>query len=117
MIEYREFPLTQELMERLIAFSEDWAAEKSCTGYRANTPEDIEGNRVFLATDGEKVIAYLFGREYEFCRKFAPYVNNGNIEQLIAEMELAIRQVAQNGNPRILFPHFALTISKLIRKI
>ena len=53
----------------------------------------------------------------EFCRKFAPYVNNGNIEQLIAEMELAIRQVAQNGNPRILFPHFALTISKLIRKI
>ena len=51
MIEYREFPLTQELMERLIAFSEDWAAEKSCTGYRANTPEDIEGNRVFLATD------------------------------------------------------------------
>ena len=64
MIEYREFPLTQELMERLIAFSEDWAAEKSCTGYRANTPEDIEGNRVFLATEGEKVIAYLFGRAF-----------------------------------------------------
>ena len=64
MIEYREFPLTQELMERLIAFSEDWASEKSCTGYRANTPEDIEGNRVFLATDGEKVIAYLFGRAF-----------------------------------------------------
>ena len=70
-----------------------------------------------MLTAGVERIAYLFGREYEFCRKFAPYVNNGNIEQLIAEMELAIRQVAQNGNPRILFPHFALTISKLIRKI
>ena len=71
----------------------------------------------YMLTAGVERIAYLFGREYEFCRKFAPYVNNGNIEQLIAEMELAIRQVAQNGNPRILFPHFALTISKLIRKI
>lgn len=72
----------------------------------------------YMLTAGVERIAYLFGREYEFCRKFAPYVNNnGNIEQLIAEMEFSDPTVAQNGNLRILFPHFALTISKLIRKI
>ena len=41
-------------------------------------------------------------------------VNNANIERLVSEMELVIRQVGQNGNPKIIFPHFALTVSKLI---
>lgn len=71
----------------------------------------------YMLTAGVDRIAFLSGREYEFCRKFAPFVHNGNIEQLVAEMESVIRQVAQNGNPRIIFPHFALTISKLIKRI
>lgn len=71
----------------------------------------------YMLTAGVHQVAFLFGREYDFCKKFAPFVNNKNIEQLIAEMELAMRQIAQNGNPRIIFPHFALTISKLINKL
>lgn len=68
----------------------------------------------YMMTAGVPEISYLFGKEYEFCKKFAPYVNNSNVEQLIAEMELVIRQVGQNGNPKLIFPHFALTVSKLI---
>lgn len=62
-------------------------------------------------------ISYLFGKEYAFCKKFAPFVNNINIEQLVAECEMVIRQIGQNGNPRIIFPHFALTVSKLIVRL
>ena len=40
-----------------------------------------------------------------------------NIEPLVAEMERTMRQIAQNGNPRIVFPHFALTVSKLINRL
>lgn len=68
----------------------------------------------YMLTAGMNDIAYLFGKEYEFCKRFAPFVNNGNIEQLVSEMELVIRQIGQNGNPKIIFPHFALTVSKLI---
>lgn len=68
----------------------------------------------YMMTAGVPEISYLFGKEYDFCKKFAPYVNNSNVEQLIAEMELVIRQVGQNGNPKLIFPHFALTVSKLI---
>lgn len=68
----------------------------------------------YMMTAGVPEISYLFGKEYEFCKKFAPYVNNSNVEQLVAEMELVIRQVGQNGNPKLIFPHFALTVSKLI---
>ena len=68
----------------------------------------------YMLTAGMSEISFLFGREYEFCKKFAPFVNNANIERLVSEMELVIRQVGQNGNPKIIFPHFALTVSKLI---
>ena len=57
----KEEPLTEAVLRRLIAFSVAWERENSCWGYRANRREDIEGNRVFLAWDGEEIIAYLLG--------------------------------------------------------
>lgn len=62
-------------------------------------------------------ITYLWGAELDFCRKFSPFIGNGNIERLVAEMELASAQIAQNGNARIIFSHFALTVSKMINKL
>ena len=58
----RETELTEEVLARLVALSEDWAAENSCWGYRANERADIEGNRIFLAEDESGVAGYLFGR-------------------------------------------------------
>lgn len=71
----------------------------------------------YMLTAGMPDISYLYGEEAAFCGKFAPYVNNSNIEQLVAEMEQVIRQIGQNGSGRIIFPHFALTVSKLINRI
>ena len=60
-----ESVLDDKVLELLIRFSEDWAAENSCYGYRPNDKTDIEGNRIFLAEDGGKVVGYLFGRVYQ----------------------------------------------------
>ena len=54
--------LNDEVSEQLIRFSEDWAAENSCYGYRPNDKTDIEGRRIFLAEDGGTVTGYLFGK-------------------------------------------------------
>lgn len=62
-------------------------------------------------------ISYLWGEEAEFCRKFAPFIGNDNIEPLVAEMETAMAQLGQNGNPTIVFTHFALSVSKMIKKL
>ena len=62
-------------------------------------------------------ISYLWGDEASFCDKFAPYIGNGNIEPLIAQIESAMRQITQNGNPRIVFTHFALAVSKHINRL
>ena len=64
MIIHEVFPDDDEVLEQLIRFSEDWAAENSCYGYRPNDKTDIEGNRVFFAEDGGTVVGYLFGRVY-----------------------------------------------------
>lgn len=49
-----------------------------------------------------------------FVANFAPFVNHLTIEAFVAEFELLLRQIRQNGNPKILFPHFALSISKIL---
>ena len=63
-IVYKEVQLNDAVLSCLIAFSRDWEAENSTYGYRANTKEDIEGNRIFVASKDDRIIAYLFGRQY-----------------------------------------------------
>ena len=63
-MEIREAALSDQVMNALISLSRDWAAEQSCYGYRANRPEDIAGNRIFLAEENGSVIGYLFGHTY-----------------------------------------------------
>ena len=40
-----------------------------------------------------------------------------NIEPLIEQIESASVQLTQNGNPAIVFTHFALAVSKLIKRL
>ncbi|MDE6139388.1 MAG: DNA polymerase III subunit delta [Alistipes sp.] len=88
-----------------------------------------EGQRAFLSNAarllresymihaGASSISYLWGEEADFCRKFAPYIGNSNIEFLIGEIETAMAQISQNGSPRIVFTHFALAVSKTINRL
>ncbi len=71
----------------------------------------------YMIGAGMERIAYLWGEELAFCRKFSPFIGNHNIENLVNEIELAAAQLRQNGNATIVFTHFALTVSKQIRKI
>lgn len=71
----------------------------------------------FMLHAGIPQIGYLWGEELAFCSKFAPFVGAQNIEPLIAEIERAGAQIAQNGNPTIVFTHFALTVSKMIKHL
>ena len=62
-------------------------------------------------------ISYLWGEEADFCNKFAPFIGNQNVEFILEQIELAMRQVSQNGNSRIIFTHFALAVSKTINRL
>lgn len=71
----------------------------------------------FMMHAGLEQISYLWGEEADFCRKFSPFVTSGNIEAIVRETETAIRQIAQNGDAKIVLSVYALSISKLIRHL
>ncbi len=71
----------------------------------------------FMLHAGMNDISYLWGEELAFCSKFAPFVGSENIEPLIDEIETARMQINQNGNPTIVFIHFALAVSKRIKHL
>lgn len=96
----------------------EWAEQIAAAGREAqkNFLEYALGliRESYMLTAGMESVSHLWGAEREFCLKFAPYVANHNVEALVREMELALRDIGQNGNPRMVFTHFALAVSKLI---
>ena len=71
----------------------------------------------YMLHAGAAEATYLWGEEAKFCRNFALFVGSDNIEPLIAQIESAMAQIAQNGNPKIVFTHFGLAVSKLIKPL
>ncbi len=65
MITFQEVTLSHQTLAKLIHLSQDWEAEKSCYGYRANGRDDIEGNRIFTAEENGEIIGYLFGHRFK----------------------------------------------------
>lgn len=68
----------------------------------------------YMLSAGMENISYLWGREMEFCTKFAPYIGSWNVEKLVEENSSALLHITQNGNARLVFTHYALSVSKLI---
>ncbi len=70
----------------------------------------------YIRHAGMGQLCYTWGEEADFCTKFAPFIGNENIERIVAECESAIAQISQSANPTILFTHFALAVSKEIKR-
>ncbi len=66
-----EAELTEAVLEQLMAFSVDWEKENNCHGYVRNQRSAIEGNRVFLAEEEGRIIAYRFGKSFVSERRYA----------------------------------------------
>jgi DNA polymerase III subunit delta' len=60
-------------------------------------------------------IVYLTDAEKAFSDRFSPFINERNIQVFSDEFENAYRDIAQNGNPRIILLDLSLKITKMIR--
>jgi DNA polymerase-3 subunit delta' len=68
----------------------------------------------FIINQQVSKAVYLAGEEADFSAKFAPFINPDNISRLYEEFNLALQQLGQNGNPKIIFTDLALKLVKLI---
>ncbi len=97
-MEYRETPLTEEILQTLISLSADWEKENICYGYAANGREDIEGNRIFLAYQAGEIIGYLFGKK-AFAQNSSSVMPDGTeyfeVEELYVQPEFRSQGVGR----------------------
>ena len=59
---------------------------------------------------------YQMEGEREFSAKFAPFIHNGNVEAIMNQLDLAERQIEQNGNAKIIFFDLCLQMIILIKR-
>lgn len=93
-----EMPLTAETKQTLLRLSAAWAAENSCRGYCANDHADLEGNRFFLAFQGDAPIGYLFGHVSHAAQSSTVMVENTpffEVEELYVVPEMRSQGVGR----------------------
>src|SRR5690606_36325457 len=67
----------------------------------------------FVSNLHEPEMVYLNEDERTFGERFAPYINERNIEAFNEEFTLAHRQIEQNGNAKIIFLDVCLKVTVL----
>ncbi len=70
----------------------------------------------FIANLNVSEMVYLNNEEKEFGVRFAPFINESNIESFDDEFQTAFRQIEQNGNARIIFLDLCLKCTMLLKK-
>lgn len=70
----------------------------------------------FIYNLKNRELSFMSDQEEEFSKRFSPFINERNIQELTEVFEMAFTHIGMNGNPRIIFTDIAFRITKLIRK-
>jgi len=70
----------------------------------------------YIRNMAQPELNYQMEGEREFSTKFAPFIHNGNVEDIMSQLDLAEKQIEQNGNAKIIFFDLCLQMIVLIKK-
>jgi DNA polymerase-3 subunit delta' len=70
----------------------------------------------FIRNMGNPELNYQLEDERNFSVKFAPFIHTGNVEDIMRQLELAERQIEQNGNAKMIFFDLCLQMIILIKR-
>lgn len=70
----------------------------------------------YIRNIGKPDLNYQLEAEREFSIKFAPFIHEGNVEAIMNQLDLAERQIEQNGNAKMIFFDICLQMIVLIKK-
>ena len=70
----------------------------------------------YIRNIGQPDLNYQMEAERDFSVRFAPFIHNGNVEAIMNQLDLAERQIEQNGNAKIIFFDLCLQMIVLIKK-
>lgn len=70
----------------------------------------------YIRNMAQPELNYQMEAERDFSVKFAPFIHDGNVEDIMNQLDLAERQIEQNGNAKVIFFDLCLQIIVLIKK-
>jgi len=70
----------------------------------------------YIRNIGQPDLNYQMEAERDFSVKFAPFIHDGNVEAIMNQLDLAERQIEQNGNAKMIFFDLCLQMIVLIKK-
>jgi DNA polymerase-3 subunit delta' len=70
----------------------------------------------FIYNLKNRQLTFMSEQEEDFSKRFSPFINERNIQELTEVFEIAFAHIEMNGNPKIIFTDVFFKIVKLIRK-
>ncbi|MBO7456256.1 MAG: DNA polymerase III subunit delta' [Paludibacteraceae bacterium] len=70
----------------------------------------------FIRNAGQPELNYQMEDERDFSVRFSPFIHSGNVEAIMNQLDLAERQIEQNGNAKMIFFDLCLQMIVLIKK-
>ena len=70
----------------------------------------------FILRLRSRELTYMNSAEMAFATKFAQFIHEKNVVQIMEELALAEAQIAQNGNTKIILFHLEIILYKLLKK-
>ncbi len=70
----------------------------------------------FILRLNNRQLTYMNKAEMEFAVKFARFIHEKNVVEIMEELALAEAQIAQNGNTKIILFHLEILLYKLLKK-
>lgn len=97
-----------------------WSLDMAATGrekqkhFLQYAQQQVREN--FIRNVGQPELNYQMEEERNFSVKFAPFIHSGNVEAIMNQLDLAERQIEQNGNAKMIFFDLCLQMIILIKK-
>ena len=70
----------------------------------------------YIRNMAQPELNYQLEDERAFSVKFAPFIHTGNVEGIMNQLDLAEKQIEQNGNAKMIFFDLCLQMIVLIKK-
>ena len=70
----------------------------------------------FILRLRSRELTYMNSAEMAFAAKFAQFIHEKNVVQIMEELALAEAQIAQNGNTKIILFHLEILLYKLLKR-
>jgi DNA polymerase-3 subunit delta' len=118
---FRKFQeMMRQAYKREVLAQMEWADEMAAIGRDKQKAFFAFASRLvreyFMMNFNNSEMVYLNEEEKNWGKQFAPFINEQNVIQLYNEFETATKQIAWNGQPRIIFLDTALRMVRLIKK-